>query len=107
MEYWQPLRDPPQIYAVFNHLRDESGQLVWQADSWPRAGLYTTDHWVAGEVVAEQYTLIIPEGTPPGRYTLQMGMYDPFSGARLPALGKDGQRYPDEIVPLLTLEVVP
>ncbi len=107
VEYWQPLRDPPQIYAVFNHLRDENGQLVWQADSWPRAGLYTTDHWVAGEVVAEQYTLIIPEGTPPGRYTLQMGMYDPFSGARLPALGKDGQRYPDEIVPLLTLEVVP
>ena len=81
--------------------------MVWQQDSWPRAGLYTTDHWVAGEVVAESYTITIPPETPPGRYRLMVGMYNPQSGARLPARGADGNAWPNDEVPLLTLEVLP
>ncbi len=107
VEYWQALREPPKIYAVFNHLLGEGGELIWQADSWPRAGLYTTDHWVAGEVVAEEYTITIPEGTPPGLYTLFIGMYDPVSGARLRAVDGEGKHYLDDTVPLLTVEVLP
>ncbi len=107
VEFWQATAEPPRIYAVFNHLLDEGGGMVWQRDSWPRAGLYTTDHWVAGEVVAERYTITIPPGTPPGRYRLMVGMYDPQSGARLPARGADGSVWPNDEVLLLTLEVIP
>ncbi len=106
-EFWQALTEPPQVYAVFNHLWGADGKLIWQADSWPRAGVYTTDHWVAGEVVDERYTIILSPETPPGTYTLTVGLYDPLSEARLPAIGKDGERYKDDAVPLLTLEVVP
>jgi uncharacterized protein YjeT (DUF2065 family) len=107
VEYWQALEPPPQIYAVFNHLMSVDGQFIAGFDSWPQGGVYTTDHWVAGEVLDETYTLTVPEGTPPGTYTLYVGVYDPITGMRLPATASNGQCYPNDTVPLLTLEIVP
>ncbi len=108
--YWQALRRTDRTYAVFNHLRrrrDNDQELVWQQDSWPQAGIYTTQHWLPGEVVAESYTITIPEDAAPGTLILNTGVYDQQTGERLPAVPASGQRYINDIIPLLTLEVVP
>lgn len=105
--YWQAIEKPPQLYAVFNHLRAPDNTMLWHGDSWPQAGLYTTDHWRKNEVVAETYTIVIPDGTAPGDYPLYTGVYDPFTGDRLPATTPRGARLLNDEVVLLTLTVLP
>ena len=105
--YWEAMKRPSQIYAAFNHLRNSDNQLVWSEDSWPQQGVYTTDHWLEGEVVAETYTLIIPKDTAPGHYPLYIGIYDPKTGNRLPAMTRRGQPIPNNEVKLLEVEVLP
>lgn len=105
-EYWETQRAPDRIYAVFNHLKAADGTLIWQKDSWPRSGTYTTNFWVAGEVVAESYAIKIPPGTDEGTYTLYVGAYDPEDAdTRLPAVDAQGERLLHDQVLLLTLQI--
>jgi len=107
-EYWQAQRSPDRIYAVFNHLKAEDGTLIWQKDSWPQSGTYTTNYWVADEVVSESYVIQIPPDTPVGEYTLYVGAYDPTDAStRLPAVNAQGERLLHDQVSLLTLKVTP
>lgn len=105
--YWQATQRPTRIYAAFNHLRTADNQVLWKQDSWPQAGLYTTNHWLKGEVVAEQYTLTVPADTPPGDYPLYIGLYTPDDGQRLPAVRPNGERYLNDEVVLQTIKVAP
>lgn len=105
--YWQAQQAPTQVYAAFNHLLDAEGAPIWTQDSWPQGGVYTTDRWIKGEVVAETTTLQIPEGTPPGEFTLYTGIYDPATVVRLPARDKNGQPILNDAVPLLKVTVMP
>ena len=103
--YWQAMEKPPQMYAVFNHLRMPDNTPLWHGDSWPQAGLYTTERWRKNEVVAEMYTIIIPDDAPPGAYPLYTGVYNPFNGERLPAVTPRGERLLNDEFVLLTLSV--
>ncbi|MBN2003431.1 MAG: glycosyltransferase family 39 protein [Anaerolineae bacterium] len=105
--YWQALQRPTRIYAAFNHLRAADNQILWKQDSWPQEGLYTTDHWLKGEVVAERYVISVPEDTPPGEYPLYVGLYTPDNVARLSATRPNGARYSNDEVVLQTIEVKP
>ncbi len=105
--YWQTQQRPDRIYAAFHHLKAADGTMIWHEDTWPQAGIYTTQHWLAGEVVAETLEITIPEGTPPGEYTLYVGLYDAATGDRLPANDAQGTALPDGQVLLLTLAVAP
>ena len=105
--YWQALEAPARVYAVFNHLRGPDGTIFWQGDSWPQAGIYTTDHWRKREVVAEEYTIVIPADLSPGEYALYTGVYDPATGVRLPATTAQGERLVNDEFVLLHLDVVP
>ncbi len=105
--YWQAQQRPDRIYAAFNHLRADNGIAVWREDSWPQRGIYTTNHWLKGEVVAEAYTLTIPAGTPPGAYGLYVGIYDAATGDRLSAARANGEMLPDGQMLLVTIEVTP
>jgi len=96
---WQAQVAPPTSYTVFVHLLDATGQIVAQSDALPGAG-YTTDRWVAGEVVADTHQLTLPENLAPGLYHLAAGMYDPISGQRLVAADKNGQALVDGVVML-------
>jgi hypothetical protein len=105
--YWQALKAPTQIYAVFNHLRDDDAVAVWQGDSWPQAGIYTTDRWLQNEIVAEKVTIVIPVDLAAGDYSLYSGVYDPLTGDRLVATTKkEGRLLNDEFI-LLRLTVLP
>lgn len=72
---------PPQAdYTVFVHLIDANGSLAAQNDVWP---VPPTSAWPAAEPVTTAHGLILPSTLPPGRYTLQVGLYEPGSGVRL------------------------
>jgi hypothetical protein len=97
--YWQATAIPPADYTVFVHLIDSQGNLVAQADSPPAAGAYPTHLWDAGEIIIDDHPL--PDFAP-GRYSLQVGLYRPDTGERLPVAGSS-----DGAVTLAKFEVEP
>ncbi|MDF1514500.1 MAG: glycosyltransferase family 39 protein [Anaerolineae bacterium] len=105
--YWQAMEKPAQIYAVFNHLQDSEHTTLWHGDSWPQAGIYTTDRWAKNEVVTESYIIEIPAECAPGEYVLYTGVYDPVTGVRLPAVTAQGARLVNDEFVLAILEVLP
>ncbi|HEY8692398.1 MAG TPA: hypothetical protein VIR57_06610, partial [Chloroflexota bacterium] len=78
---WAATARPSKDYTVFVHAVDAGGKVVAQADSQPRGGDFPTGVWQAGDRIADSYSL----QAPPGRYTVEVGMYD------LPTLQRLGE----------------
>ena len=76
----QPLRTR---YKVFVHLLDPRGFVLAQHDGEPAGDTRPTTTWQPGEVISDTYGLLIPFGTPPGMYQIEVGLYDPDTGQRL------------------------
>ena len=101
--YWQAERRMNVSYKVFVHLIDlTTGTIVAQDDVVPRRWMYPTSWWERGEVVEDPISLSL-DGVASGQYRLALGFYDPETGERLPAYSGDGERYPDDAVPLTTV----
>ncbi|MFQ6014837.1 MAG: ArnT family glycosyltransferase [Anaerolineae bacterium] len=98
--YWQGLVKMETDYTVFVHLYDGAGHLVAQTDSQPGGRRYPTSIWDVGEVVQDGHELLIPPEISPGQYHLKVGMYSLDTLQRLPAFDGQGQRLPDDAVPL-------
>lgn len=81
---WRPLAIMTTRYTVFVHVLDANGALVAQIDRPPVDGTRPTTSWLPPEVVLDAYHLNI-NALPPGAYTVQVGLYDPLTGARLRA----------------------
>ncbi len=77
--YWQTRAKPAGDYSVFVHLSDQDQitspeHIIAQADSQaPVYGWYPTMQWSAGEIVREDYRLVVPPGKTPR--SLAVGMY--------------------------------
>ena len=87
--YWQALTPIPDGYQVFTHLESDTGPVA-QADGVPVCWSYPTDLWRPGQIIADQHTIAIPAGAPPGDYPLQVGLYLPGTFARLDVLDEAG-----------------
>ncbi len=107
--YWQGLRPMEFSFSVFTHLLGPSNQVVGQKDGVPQDGTYPTTLWEPGEVVADKYSFVVNADVPPGSYPLEIGMYRPETGVRLPVLDADGQPVPDDRILLkdITLLTAP
>lgn len=81
--YWRALGPAPERYAVFVHFSDAQERIWAQHDGQPLEGQAPTTGWAPGEVLADRHTLRLPPETPPGTYTIYMGLYDPLTGQRL------------------------
>jgi hypothetical protein len=81
--FWQCLEEMPQDYTVFIHLIDERGNIVAQKDNLPVDGSYSTTKWEPGEIVRDQYDLVISPEAPSGQYQFEIGMYLAETGKRL------------------------
>lgn len=91
--------------TVFVHLVDASGTLVAQADGPPRAGFWPTDMWLPGGTVIDVRTVDLPDDLPAGDYRLLAGLYDPLTGARLPAYDAQAQPWPNAAIELAGLRL--
>lgn len=92
---WQPLARAQQDFTVFVHLIDAGGQLIAQSDSPPDAGQFPSTRWASGATFTETRVLAAPANAQAGEYRLSIGLYDPKSGARLPAVNGQGAALPD------------
>jgi 4-amino-4-deoxy-L-arabinose transferase-like glycosyltransferase len=82
--WWTVGVEPPaQTWTVFTHLLAPDGRLVAQDDAEPGRGSYATDRWQPGDVIVDEYQLLIPEDSMPGQYTLEIGLYNWQTGQRL------------------------
>lgn len=105
--YWQARGPTKQPYTVFVHLLDSGGRVRAQQDNQPVAGRRPTTGWATGEYIADPYTLSLPPDAGPGPYQVEIGMYDPATGTRLPAFDTHGQRLAGDRIFLSRLEVQP
>jgi mannosyltransferase len=83
--YWDPLVQPAYDYIISVRLTD--GQYYWwRHDDRPAAFNYPTTYWRVGQVVAGQRDFEVPVGTPPGTYSLEIGVYGQGVGSDLNVL---------------------
>jgi len=103
--FWQCLAEMDQDYTVFTHLIDEKQKIWGQKDSPPGDGFYPTSQWKAGEIVRDQYDILIAPEAPPGEYQIEVGMYLDETGERLDALEEDSLPLPDNRILLQPVAV--
>ena len=84
---WRSLAPAAGDYQVFVHFVDSDGLVRFQQDHEPVGGAYPTGRWERGDVVKESFLVIAPQDVAPGAYDVIVGVWDPATGARLPAAG--------------------
>jgi hypothetical protein len=105
--YWQALRPMDVSYSVFTHLLGPSEQVLGQKDGIPGGGANPTTQWQPGDVIADEYTLIVQAGAPPGEHPLEVGMYRLETSTRLPVTDEGGQLVPGDRILLPPILVLP
>ncbi len=93
--YWQALAPTDLSFKVFAHLVDSGGTITNQGDQVPGAGAFPTTSWVKGEYLVDEYSLSLTSSQPAG---INVGLYDPATGARVPAFDSAEQPIGDHIV---------
>lgn len=76
----------PDGYVVFVHFMDDTGERMWTDDHVPPT---PTSSWKPGETIEYQRTIFVPKFPYTGRTDIQLGLYLPSSGERLPLSGED------------------
>jgi hypothetical protein len=91
--YWRAKTYPSGNYKIFVHLVDAQGQLIEQSDHFPLEGRVMTSQLLPLEIITDSCIITIPEELARGVYQLEVGMYEPETGERLPALTENGERW--------------
>ncbi|MCC6455240.1 MAG: glycosyltransferase family 39 protein [Caldilineaceae bacterium] len=104
--FWEVTQMFPRGDKSFIQLIDlDTLHKAAQRDGEPGCGVYHLGEWRTGELNLDPYTLKIAPDTPPGTYTLLVGMYDDETEERYPVFAADGAHLGDAIH-LATVEVV-
>lgn len=83
---WQAVTPPVANYKIFAHLVDSAGKIITQVDVEPLNGEHPTTGWEAGEIIADQYTFTLPDGSS-APAQVWLGLYQPDTLQRLPVSG--------------------
>jgi len=105
VRWYVPRGRPQQNYTTLIHLGQPDRPPLSTGDSPPLGGDYPTRAWRNGEVIDDDYRLVVPAALAPGRYPVWIGMYDPAGGARLPVT-VEGELQPNGVYLAGWLEVV-
>ncbi|MFO7540294.1 MAG: 6-pyruvoyl-tetrahydropterin synthase-related protein [Chloroflexota bacterium] len=101
--YWKAKHELAINYQVFVHLLAPDGFPVNQSDKI-NPGEFPTRRWPLDKYVLDRHHLVVPEGVPPGEYTLSVGLWVQTEGWRLP-LVENGRQVGDNYH-LFTVTVV-
>jgi hypothetical protein len=78
---------------------DQNRSFLWgQQDNEPVSGARPTSTWRNDEVIVDSYAILVGPSTPPGAYSIEIGLYDPATLERLPVLDDRGQAVADHLV---------
>ena len=101
--YWQAMAKIDGDYTVFVHLYDSQGNLHGTGDRLPLNGEYPMTLWRKGEVIEDVHRVRLQPNSPPGDYTLTVGLYDLKSLKRLEARFGLQSRCPNDAIALQPL----
>jgi hypothetical protein len=85
----EPVSDP---LVMFVHLRD-GAELIAQRDAVPGNGLFPVEDWRPGELVRDQFALLLPPTLPAGEHEIQVGIYDSTTSRRHSLIEPQGGTY--------------
>ncbi len=86
--HWRADSAPDGNYLVRLRLLGPDGETAWEAPPrLPAGGLNPTFAWSPGEIIPDFHFLSLPPTLPAGEYTLQVGLFPPFSQSGLPVAG--------------------
>lgn len=71
--YWQAQKQMESSYKVFTHLLDTQNRIWGQRDDVPIEGTYPTTSWLPGEVVIDEYEIVVDEIAPAGGSRSRLG----------------------------------
>ncbi|MDH4138534.1 MAG: hypothetical protein OEW09_17710, partial [Anaerolineae bacterium] len=103
--FWQCLQEMERSYTVFTRLVDTRDKIVAQKDNPPVDGFYPTTKWEVGEIVRDQYDLLISPEAQLGEYQLEIGMYLVETGQRLAILSEETHSPVGDKIVLGTIQV--
>jgi hypothetical protein len=84
--FWRVNNLATANYTPFLQLEDAWGHRWSQAETFA----YPAEQWEPGETIIQQVQLPVPPGTPPGKYRLRGGLFDPDTAQRIPRLDQAG-----------------
>ncbi len=88
--YWRGDGQVDYPYWVFNHVMNDQWQTVGQEDNRPQDGRPLMTCWRPGDIYRDRHVVAIASDVQPGQYTLEMGLYNDRTGARVAVVGVDG-----------------
>ncbi len=96
--WWRATEKPGKDWTVFTHLLGPAkpdGSAVWAGqDAQPGQGSVPTTTWAPGELILDEYQLLLPADAPPGEYAIEVGLYDPAAGRCAGDRNQSGGRGP-------------
>ncbi|MEE8162502.1 MAG: glycosyltransferase family 39 protein [Anaerolineae bacterium] len=90
--YWEALREMDRDYLVFTHLLSDDEHIYGQHDKIAASDAYPTSHWEKGTIIRDRYEILVPPDTPPGSYTIEVGLYSTDQGMERLSLKSGGDR---------------
>jgi mannosyltransferase len=90
--YWQALREMSRDYLVFTHLINEDEHIYGQHDKIASSDAYPTSYWKKETIIRDKFEIQVAPDTPPGLYTLEVGLYTTYHGIERLPLKSGGNR---------------
>jgi hypothetical protein len=90
---WRVREPVSDSLAIFVHLVRDDVRLFAQRDAIPGNGLFPVAEWSAGELMRDQFALLLPPTLPPGEYELRVGIYDANTFERRSLIGAESGTY--------------
>jgi len=84
---WQATGPAPRDLSVFVHVVGLDGKIWAQSDKPQPVTDWPTDRWPVGRALVDDHWLTLHADTPPGHYTVRVGLWDRITGQQLPLRG--------------------
>ncbi|CAG0934594.1 hypothetical protein TFLX_03568 [Thermoflexales bacterium] len=94
---WEALQPTATDYYAFVHVLGEANTKIAERRTYTGLGHYPSTQWSVGEVFCDHIPLAIAADAPSGVYAVEVGLVDPDTQARLPAVDPVGS----EINPII------
>lgn len=92
MSFWHAEARTGDRWRYFVHLLNDKQELVAGDDLMPGYGVYDTRLWQTDEIMPIRQAIQLPDTLAPGRYWIEVGLYDPLNGQRAVVTGTGADR---------------